>query len=106
MSNGTQLWTDFFSGGARSGYDSLAQTYAITSSALSALNTALSSVDWTSTPDVEIEIRSSTLGYPGWTLTSVGDTFTVVSEVPEPTTIAMLAIGLMGLAMARRKSRQ
>ena len=101
FSNGTGLWADHFIGGARG---LTFQDYSISSIKLDLLNTALTNIDWSSNPDVELQMRSSTIGYGGWQLFARDAQFTVSSEVPEPTTIALLGLGLLGFAASRRKS--
>lgn len=103
VDNGTSVWSDFFAGGARG---ATFQNYAISSTKLADLNTALAGIDWSSLPKVEMEVRSATFGYPGWTLHSRNAEFSMTSEVPEPASLAIIGVGLLGLVGARRKAKQ
>lgn len=101
MDNGQSLWSDFFAGGARG---ATFQNYSASSVKLASLNDVLASINWSSAPAVEMEVRSSTIGYPGWALHSRGATLQMTSEVPEPASLAIIGMGLLGLTGARRKA--
>lgn len=101
MDNGHSVWSDFFAGGARG---ATFQPYSISNDHLASLNAALAGIDWSSVQDVQMQVRSSTIGYPGWALHSQGAQFQVTSEVPEPASLAIIGMGLLGLTAARRKA--
>ena len=102
--NGTELWGQHVAGGY---HNWSTQTFDISTNplALSSLNTALGSIDWSSAPTVAMEMFTSTLGWPGWSLTTQNASFSVASDVPEPATLALLALGLFGISAARRRKQ-
>lgn len=101
MDNGQGLWSDFFAGGARG---ATFQSYSVSGAKLTDLNTALAGINWSTTPDVQMQVRSSTIGYPGWQLYAENVQFQATSDVPEPASLAILGLGLLGLVAARRNA--
>jgi hypothetical protein len=101
MDNGNSLWGDHFAGGARG---ATFQSYSVSSDALTNLNNALAAINWSGSHVVELQVRSSTLGYGGWELHARNVQFQATSEVPEPASLAIVGLGLLGLAAARRKT--
>ena len=105
--NGTSLWGDHFAGGTHQ-WRSVDFDISSNAAELTSLNAALSGINWSTTPDVSMQLRSSTIGYPGWALFVSGAQFSVTSNaasaVPEANAGTMLLAGLVGLGfVARRK---
>lgn len=105
--NDQQLWATHVAGGT---HNMRTESYDISKNpaSLASLNSALSNIDWTSGPSVAMKMYTSTIGYPGWSLTTQNNSFAVTSNVvPEPESCAMLltGLGLMGFMM-RRKSKK
>lgn len=99
------LWSDHFAGGNRVGLDDPAQTYSISASALTNLNSVLASINWNDTPAVTMQLHADAWAYPGWELHVRDTQFSVSSEhVPEPASIALIGLGLAGFVAARKKA--
>jgi hypothetical protein len=106
FNNGTAVWTQHVAG-ARHGWST--QTYDIANDqpALTSLNSALDSIDWTNTTNVSMQILANPIGWGGWALYVNNATMTVTSdsgEVPEPASLCLLGLGLVGVVASRRKA--
>ncbi len=80
------------------------QTQDFNSTDLIDLNTILASIDQDSNPLLTMRMFTNSWGYQGWSLTTSNASMSVTSaHVPEPTSISLLGLGLLGFAIARRK---
>jgi hypothetical protein len=82
------------------------QDFKASISELDSLNSALATINWSTSPTVTMQMIVYPLGYPGWALQGQNATFSVTSgAVPEPATWAMMLIGFgtIGYAMRRPK---
>ncbi len=105
--NGTSLWGDHFAGGTHE-WRSVDFDIRNDPASLASLNAASSGINGSTDPDVSLQLRSSTIGDPGWESFVSGAPFSVTSNaasaVPEANAGTMLLAGLVGLGfMARRK---
>ena len=102
--NGTSLWTATVAG---ADHEWATRTYDVTGdpTSLAALNTALDGISWSSAPTVTITMFTTPYGWPGWELHTTNDSFSVTSDVPEPTSVGFLGIALtMANLVFRRKA--
>lgn len=100
--NGVDIWTQAVAG---SSHTSSTQVFDIATqpSLLSALNLAIGSIDWSLSPTVVFEMHTTPYAWGGWELHTRNASFTVTTEtVPEPGSVLLLAVGLLGLAASRR----
>lgn len=100
--NGSDIWGTSVAG---STHQYTTQTFDITSmpSLLSALNLALGSIDWTSSPTVMMEMFTTPYAWGGWELHTRNASFSVTSQVPEPDSLLLFGAALAALAVTRRK---
>ena len=103
--NGTQVWSDHFGGGVHGGQE-VNFDLSANPAAQASLNSAIAGISWTTDPDVTLELRSSTVGYPGWQLFVTDAQFSATSAVPEATNVSMMLAALGAISFfARRKKR-
>lgn len=91
---------------AGAGHDWSTQTTAFGPADLADLNAILALIDLASNPLLTMRMFTNSWGYPGWSLQTTDATMSVTSDttaVPEPASIALLGLGMVGFAAARRK---
>jgi len=90
---------------AAANHDVRFETFDINSfpSLLDGLNNALKQIDWSNAPDVSLQLNANPVGWPGWELHVRDAAFNVTSEVPEPAPHILIAAGLIGFLLTRRR---
>jgi hypothetical protein len=69
------------------------------------LNKALAAMDYSNGGSAAMVMYAANIGWQGWELHVNGAEMSIESsQVPEPTSIALIGLGLAGFAAARRKS--
>jgi PEP-CTERM motif len=83
------------------------QTYDLSAdpSQLNLVDTALAGIDWSTDPTVTMDMVAEPVGYPGWELHVSDASFTVTSEVPEPTSLAVLGVALTAAGFTRYRRK-
>jgi hypothetical protein len=105
-SGSTLLWQDHFAGGNRASLgNDPQQSYVISAAQLDNLNNALQGIDWSLDPSVSLQLHGDAWAYPGWELHVRDAGMTVTSNVPEPGTVALLGLGILGMGALRRKGK-
>lgn len=99
----TSLWGQYVAGAQHSW---TTQNYSASVGDLANLNLALAGVNWLTTPGVTLQMWATPWAYPGWELHTTNASFSVTSVVPEPASLALLGLGLAGLAFTRRRKQQ
>jgi len=92
--------------------DNPAQTYDISShpTSLFSFNAFMGAIDWTPNTTANIEMFANLQAYGGWQEhvreASFSITTAAAESVPEPTSIALLAMGLLSFCTLRRKNQK
>lgn len=98
--NSTMLWSALVAG---ADHTLRTVSYDITSypAALEALNTALAGVNWNDR--ITMQMYTTPDAWPYWELHVSNAVFSLTSDVPEPTSMALFGLSLAALAAARRR---
>jgi hypothetical protein len=103
VDNGNTLWNQIVAG-ANHSWETDNYDISTDPGALTSLDGALGSIDWSADPTVSLDLYANTWGYPGWELHVQYASFSVTSTVPDGgATIAMIGGALAGLAAFRRR---
>jgi hypothetical protein len=105
---GDLLWSRFVAGAY---HQQTVQTFDIRNDTVSFanLNAALDQVDWAAGKEMRMQMMASPIGWGGWELHVDNASFSVSSdtiEVPEPASLALLGLGVLGFAASRRRAAQ
>ena len=83
------------------------QVFDITSDlvAMASLNVAMGAMDYSTGGTASMKMFANPIGWGGWELTVNNANMSITSSnVPEPTSLAMLGLGLLALTASRRKA--
>jgi hypothetical protein len=103
VDNGNTLWNEVVAGGTHS---LTTDNYDISTdpAGLASLDSALAGINWSTDPNVSLNLEANVWPYPGWALHVQDASFSVTSTVPDGgATITMIGAALAGLAAFRRR---
>jgi hypothetical protein len=102
--NNNAVWGEYIIG---SGHDWGTYNFDQSSNldAFTALNKAMAAIDYSKGGTASMVMSASDIGWGGWELHVNGASMTIESsKVPEPTSLALMGLGLAGFAAVRRKA--